>query len=847
MHHGADGARIDEGGSDWRDEAMVRVGGAWVAGLMLGNWAHWPAAVSITVAAGMLVVGVAAWRLRRPRIATAVSLLAVAAIAAGWWVIRAPRMDFQPPADNLLVDVEGVIEGEPRPRFEAPGALGQFDYRSPRTYFTMKVDVWHGADGPRPMNEAVLVGVPNFDGRLRGGDRVRLQGWMTPLQPPRNPGERDFATIMREQGVTARITLKSRGNWRLVEPGDDPAGKTSSLLERLAQWRQAARSAASAALHRDMERRVEPESMALLDTILLGERGGDLGDLEGAFRRVGLSHLLAISGLHLSILAAGAWWAVQLLTGRPRWAARAALTLVVLYVLLVPPMVPILRAGFMTSVCIVALSRGRRVSPMSVMAAIAVILLLWRPGDLFTAGFQLSFGIVAALLIFTKPVARWIVPPPPIPDADQTAGPTRRIAVDYAAVTIIAWLTSLPLVAYHFQLVSPMAILVGLAMMPIITVLLWAGYVKIAVTWLWPAAGSIVGSVLGVVCELFAGMVRGASSARGAAIEVPAPSAWWAAATMLFVILLLGGWFGTPRRRWAGLAAAVVLGCWLIPPVSLIAWAAPAAHRPVLRLHMLAVGNGSCYLVQSRGEAIVFDCGSSNHLDITTSTVGPALRALGVRRVDTLILSHPDADHFSGSLELIDQFNVGRVLLTRYFLEEADRADADRSAAAFVVAGIRQRGVAIEQVSRGWNGSVGEVSLTMLWPPNDAEFARNNDGSIVLRIDAAGRRLMLCGDIQQQALAMMLDEPLDVKADVVELPHHGSFVAGSTRWLSAVSPSIVLQSSGEARLRYDPWPPHLGNAKRYVTARHGAVEVAVRPDGAIDVEPFVESADEPTR
>jgi competence protein ComEC len=234
---------------------------------------------------------------------------------------------------------------------------------------------------------------------------------------------------------------------------------------------------------------------------------------------------------------------------------------------------------------------------------------------------------------------------------------------------------------------------------------------------------------------------------------------------------------------------------------------------------------------------MIYDCGSSNYLDITSVAVGPALRALGVGRIDALVLSHPDTDHFSGTLELVDRFDVGRVITTQAFYDEAE--ERPWTAARHLLDELERRGMRIERIDAGWLQSFGEAEVEALWPPVGRRFERNNDASIVLSIRAAGRRVLLCGDAQHEAIASMLAAGIDVDADVLELPHHGSFIEVSPRWMKAVSPEMVLQSSGNARLRYDPWPPHLAGIIRGVTARDGMVEVRIQPDETLEIKLFL--------
>ena len=782
------------------------------------------------------------WRYSRRRLVLTLVALVIISGGAAWWAVRVEGVSFplDPRAESRLAAVEGVIESEPYQRLEARGEMGRFDYRPPKTMFILRVERCFDERGmSRPASGGLIVDVPGYDGRLVPGESVRCRGWLMGLPPPMNPGEREFARAMADQGVVGRLSVKTRGNVVLTgeisRRGSEAPGAPS--IKRRAWGSGGLRDAARASLHLGMPRERSRETGAMLDALLLGDRGGDMGELEDAFRRTGLAHMLAISGLHLAILVAGAWGMARVLGVRPAWAAAVALVTIALYLLIVPPAVPVLRAGIMTAAGCIAITVGRRIAAMSVLALAAIVLLIWRPGDLFSPGFQLSFGVVAGLIAFTGGVARWLAPPPLIELTGAAAWRyrLRRIAADYLAVTIVAWAVSMPLIAFHFHMISPMAGLLSLAMLPAASILLWIGYLKVALGMALPIAGESMGPLVWLLGDWTAEAVREMGAWRGVAFGLPGVSLFWMAGAMSVSMAWMSGMF---RRRRLALGGAVVLiGGWLAAPAMI---AQAPANNAALTLNMFAVGDGSCFLLRSGGEAMIFDCGSSNYFDITTVAIEPALRRLGVMNVPTLVLSHPDADHFSGSLELIDGFGVKRLITTQAFVDEAAREPG--SAAAHVIEGARRRGVAIQIVQRGDVLAFGQTQVDVLWPPDDRAFERGNDGSVVLRITAAGRRVLLCGDVQQEAMTLMLAEAGDIAADVLELPHHGSMVPAAPAWVRAVNPRVVLQSSGPARLREDQWDGWLDGIDRHITARHGMIELGITPGGEIHAQRTVQNA-----
>lgn len=801
--------------------------GAWVLGTLCGRiaegwaWWVWPAA------AGALGVVCLVMMLRRQRnLAVAMMLVAMALIAGGWWQVRVRRM----PPDHIgravtdeprLVDLEGWVGDDPYVQREPSGAMGRFGYAEPSTRFVLEVARWHGVERSCAMSGCVAVKVPGADWRVRHGDRVRVQGWLNRLYGPTNPGERDRRWMLAKQGIAGQVFCKNRGNWQLLSTADQHGAWWTA-------WRQRVSDLAARSLRWGLTDRVDSEHAAMLEALLLGRRDRTADDLDQAFRRSGQAHLLSISGLHVGIIAMGAWVAVLMLTGRPSGAAVAALIAVALYVTVVPVRVPLIRAAVMTAVCFAAMLRGRQYSAVSALALAGIGVLIWRPWDLFEPGFQLSFSIVAGLLVFVRPVADRIDRRPRHPMV-PTPGGWQRWAANYLAVNLVAFAVALPLVICHFGLVSSYAPLVALAMLPLVTVALWAGFATIIFTLIWSPLGQTFGWAVGHVAGAMAQWIAFVAGLPGAWFDVPMPGAGWTIAAMAFIAALLGG--ALVRRRIVTGAAALILSVWLIWPAVGQRIDLPGLTRPAMQLHMLDVGDGSCYLVRSRGRTWMFDCGSSFYSAVGRRTVVPALRSLGVLRIDTLVISHADVDHFNGVADVVRQLSVGRILTHRHVLDEAKQRPW--SATGFLAETLRDQAIPIQCITRGWEDRFGEVDVRAVWPPDDAKLELHNDQSLVLRFETAGRRVMLCGDVQQEAMTVMMQRDLDLRADVCDLPHHGSFCEAAPVWLKRIGPQIVLQSTGRRRLKHDRWAEHLHGIERLATPQTGMATIAIGRDGKI--------------
>ncbi|MFI4860693.1 MAG: DNA internalization-related competence protein ComEC/Rec2 [Phycisphaerales bacterium JB063] len=815
---------------------LVRLALAWIAGAVAG-WVlsvlWWWVALS---GAALLLSVVVGWRragdsgrsgARRRASAMWLALVAVSCVSASWLIAKRDYISSDTVArfvseEGALARVRGTVVSSPRDVSPTQGSFGDFNFRTPGTLFELEVDAIDAGGGFEPASGAILVRTRQHDHRLALGQRIEASGWLSAIGETQNPGEFDYRAYLAREGVHGRMTLIRRGNWRELAP---PPRWT------LLGIRRAISDAAAASLRLGLPH--DPERTGLLEALLLGRRTSDIKDLSESFRAVGLAHVLSISGAHLGILLVLVWWLGRLLIGRPTVVAWIVLAVLVLFLLAVPWRTPIVRAAVMAWVFCAGYGLGRRLRGIEMLAAAALIVLVWKPTDLFTAGFQLSFGAVGGLLLFSRPVSLWLWPEPTVqvihPTATQQAV---RWLVDFVAVSLVAFAVAVPLVMYHFQLVSPLAALLSLFALPVLTALLGVGYLKVLLGLLLPSASSLLAMPVAWLADSMVALV--AQSERLPASSFPLanqPTVAWTAGAMALVVAVMAGWF---RRRWAALLLAlsllVGLGVWeqRAVPVRIA-----GADDPAVEVVMFGVGDGSCYLLRSGGRAMMYDCGSQAFLRIGERSIVPALSALGVSRLEVLMLSHPDLDHYVGTLDVLDGIEVGEVVVSAEMLRDA--AAHPEGATAFLLAGLRERGYEPTVAGEGWSMTLGDAALTLLWPVAGFESDANNDHSLVLACEAGGRRVLLNGDIQGEAIAALLGSGVDLRADVTDLPHHGSWVAESPAWLEAVDPLVALQSSGPRRPDEDRWaqPLEAAGVPRLTTNTHGMVHLAIARDGRI--------------
>ena len=575
---------------------------------------------------------------------------------------------------------------------------------------------------------------------------VKVRGRVSRPPRARNPGGFDTARWLRGKGVHAVL--------REVE-----------LLEHrpLSTPRERAR--------RRLVRGLSAEVAALARALVLGEREA-LGPWVHAFRRAGLAHLLALSGLHIGILAAF----VLLILG---WTGRARhlLTLAFLggYLALVGPSPSLVRATLMAGVVLLFLFFGRGRLPLGPALASALALhLVLAPHAVFDLGFRLSYLAVAGL---------WLILPPLFAPFAKAAYPVRLLAGGVLA-TLAAQAATLPLVLDAFgrlPLLSPLANLLAL---PLVTLFLPLGLLKL----------------LGLAAAAPLLELTGRALLRVASGFAPGPALTWGAIApagfSLYYLALAALTLALYRRLAAKRALFVVL-------LALLFSLAPRALG-TLAVWQLDVGEGHATLMRAPGGVeVLVDTGPP----WAKGRVVRALRALGVDELDLLVLTHPDRAHTGAALGLLAEVPVGAVLVG-----PAHPADDPALAAA------RLAGVPVLRGSRGARVELGPFVLDLLHPPRRAPEDPDAQ-SLVVRARWRGRAVLVLGDLPQR----FEDELPAPPAEVVVAARHGRADGTGERLLYRLRPRLILVGS-----RRGPSPELRARARRL-----GAVLLSTHEGGAL--------------
>lgn len=640
-----------------------------------------------------------------------------------------------------------------------------------------------GVEGWKPTSGKVAVSVRGDRSDLRAGTAVLAAGRLSLVARPMNPGEFDYRAYLRSQGTRLRLMVdEPSGVWADESKRAGWSWSWMSLLGGMRAWSQ-----------EHLARGLDPRSAPLATALLLGRREGVDPAVNDAFARTGTTHLLAISGLHLQVLAVALGGSLRWLGlgRRPAFALVAAAT--VAYAVLVGMMPSVVRSATMTvTVCLAALL-DRMSRPANTLSLAAIATLAHNPSDLFDVGCQLSFVAVASILWGVTLVVDVIAPSPdPLTELEHRFAPKWKSRlrlvwlwmVQGLVVSTVVWLAALPLTALRFHIVSPIGILLNVPLIPMTSLALLASGVSLGLAAVWEPLGHPAARLASLLLDGTEQVVRWGVAQPWGHGFVPEPSLLWVLGFYLFLgfaaAALVGRW---PRRT---LIVTVAAG-WAF--VGLALALLPHPSRP-LSAEILSVGHGLAVVIETgnRG-AVLYDCGRMRDPSVGRRVIASAIWARGIHKLDHVILSHADADHYNGLLDLLERVRVGTVIVSEGF------ASATNPGAVELLERVRARGVAVRSVVAGESWSSGPARFAILHPPHGWNpSAPDNARSLVLDVSSLGHHALLTGDLEGEGLTEFAASRLLEPIDAFLAPHHGGRAANPAWLYERISPAVVVVS-----------------------------------------------------
>jgi len=764
-----------------------------VAGDGLGNFGlYLPLAGAIAAA----LAATALFLARRPALGIAIALAGIAAASTiPVHELLAPAPDgvnIRRFADGARVTIEGALVREAEP------------YHG-RTHLFVGVErAGETGAAMQPASGTLRVTVL-YPAGFKIGERVRVTSSIRFPRNYGNPGEFDYEAFQARAGVAATMVVaaaRAGAESSIASIGYDRRFPASAIEE--------IRARIGAFIDANLGHPEREEMRALI----IGDQSAIAEDLRDDFALTGMAHLLVISGLHLSFVAAAAFAAARLLLAlfpvlmirgyANKLAAIVAALAVSAYASIAGHHISTARALVMILAYLFAvmIDRAREVTASLALAALVICLAI--PGSTADLGFQLSFASVIAIVLGMRGfAARW-GRSRGLSVSGSIGGRAATIALGYCAVSFWAMLGTAPLTAYQFNQFAIVGVVANAVVVPVM------GFAGV-ILGLAAAVMSFVSAPVARVVLLLAGrfLAAGTWLARW---FVAWPFAWTRTFTPTLPELVIAYGFlalwlcrplskddRAPDQRSRPPLPVPSAPLWRLAIAGLLAaalafdaawWIRDRYFNSDLRITFLSVGQGDCAVVRFPGSRVMLIDGGGElgEFDPGERIVAPYLWARKIMRVDYLALSHPELDHFGGFTFIARNFHPGE-----FWTIAAPSSDVSYLE---LLGALAQAGARVRLVDSSFApATIGGVTLRCL-NPQPAEVATRNDSSMVLKMVFGATSLLFTGDLEAKGERSLIAEAPDLRSTILKAPHHGSASSSTEAFVATVHPAIAIVSDG---------------------------------------------------
>lgn len=622
------------------------------------------------------------------------------------------------------------------------------------------------------------------------GQIVLVKGKLETFDFPRNPGGFNEKLYMQTKRIDYKMFAEILSKGKIVNSFDSYIYKLHKKIKNM------------------YETILPLKEASVLEAMLLGDKQNLDTSVKETYRKSGISHILAISGLHISIISALLWLILDTLKLNKRVSSTIILTVLIVYCIFTGNSVSTTRAVIMIGIVLFGNIIYYQSDIYTSIATAAFVLLIYQPLYLYDVGFQLSFGAVISIIVLSPVLERiYFIPK------------TIRL---YLISTLAASLGTYPIIAYHFNTISVIGIVVNLLVLPLVSILVCFGIISTVISFIWIELSKFLCGIVYFILVFYENICTIASNIPFSQIVTGQPNLILIFIYYTIIFTTTYYFYLNKQKRQSLKKYMLYMQIFLLTIVTVVIF------KPKdLEIVYLDVGQGDSIAIHTaKNKNILIDGGGNiskplDEANTGTQIVLPYLKYKGINRLDCVFVSHPDGDHIIGILELLDYIKINQIFI-------AD-TDAKNDLLKILEMKASKYNIPINKLSKGNIVKVDDsISFECIYPTKDILIDSDdyNNNSLVLYMDYNNSKFLFTGDIEKEAEDRITKDYKKLDVDILKVAHHGSKTSSTQNFVDMVQPKVAIISSGKNNYYGHPHKEVLDKYKNiniYNTADDGAI------------------------
>ena len=658
--------------------------------------------------------------------------------------------------------------------------------------------------------------------KLEFGTQIKLAGKYTAPKGQRNFKGYSYKEYLMTKEIYGTVKIENSKDVETIKKNQ------SNFFEKMI-------NNVSNLLKRKVEILLPENSASLLKGILLGDCTDISSDVKENFKECNLSHMLAVSGAHLSYLIIG----INMILNKKVFGKRASKIITIFVIIIfmnITNMSPsIERAGISSIICIIASLIHRKPDSINAVAIAVLCTVIKNPLSILNVGMQLSYAGTLSLLMFAngreENNSREII------ENSEKGKNIKKYLVESIKVTLCANILIMPLTVYKFNTISLNFILANLVAGPLLGLSLILGLIMLVTSFVSLNIAKLFSFILNIILIILMKSTKLISQIPYSNITVITPHL--ISIVIIYTIIFLGYYIAKSpelRKKLKTKNKLIIKTITIVLSIAIISVATlRLLEEKKLKIYFVDVGQGDCtYLKTPSGKNILIDGGGNRDkekYDVGKKVLLPYLLDRRVKKLDYIIVSHFDADHATGVAQILGKIDVSSIILTRQ-LEENDIY-------RHILSIAKEKKIKLIYVKEGDVLKIGGIKISIIHPENKLMINNPmNNNSIVCKVEYNSFSMLLTGDIEMEAEELILRKNINLKADVLKVAHHGSKTSTTGEFLKAINPKVALIGVGKNNNFGHPSNEVIQRLKEngtriYRTDENGEISITVNKKGRI--------------